>query len=208
MVQTFAVSHRAAGRVGRVRQTQARRRRPAAQGRQGQPGHRESDAEGTGHRRRPGRIADRDQATRHQRRRLLQRQLGAPVRESDAAGQFPRGAGDPADPGGALLHLRADGGRHAPGLGDPRGDDDRVRRAARAYAWGPSRPATLPCAKLGRGPDRQRRAGRRQHGRQGDALRHRQLRAVGDRDHRRLERLGQFHARFVHAAWAGWCRCG
>ncbi len=32
-----------------------------------------------------GRVADRHQATGHQRRRLLQRQLGASVRESDAA---------------------------------------------------------------------------------------------------------------------------
>ena len=30
-------------------------------------------------------VADRDQAARHQRRRLLQRQLGASVREPDAA---------------------------------------------------------------------------------------------------------------------------
>ena len=76
---------RAAGRVGRIRQSQARRRRPAAQGREGQSGDRKGDAEGAGHRRRPGRLADRDQAARHQRRRLLQRQLGAPVREPDAA---------------------------------------------------------------------------------------------------------------------------
>ena len=44
-----------------------------------------------------GRVADRDQATRHQRRRVLQRQLGASVRESDAAVELPRSAGDPAD---------------------------------------------------------------------------------------------------------------
>ena len=100
------LSDRAAGGVGRVRQSQARRRRPAAQGRQGQSGHREGDAEGTGDRRRPGRLADRDQAARHQRRRLLQRQLGASVREPDAAFELPRGAGHPADPGGAVLHLR------------------------------------------------------------------------------------------------------
>ena len=33
-----------------------------------------------------------------------------------------------ADPGGAVLHLRPHGRRHAPGLGDPRGDDAAVRR--------------------------------------------------------------------------------
>ena len=47
---------------------------------------------------------------------------------------------------------------------------------------------------------RLRAAGRRQHGRQGGALRHRQLDDLGDRDHRRLERLGQLHARQLHAA--------
>ena len=40
----------------------------------------------------PGGVADRDQATRHQRRRLLQRQLGASVRESDAAVELPGAA--------------------------------------------------------------------------------------------------------------------
>ncbi len=41
---------------------------------------------------RPGREPDRDQAARHERRRLLQRQLGASVREPDAALELPRGA--------------------------------------------------------------------------------------------------------------------
>jgi hypothetical protein len=53
-----------------------------------------------------GRVADRDQAARHQWRRLLQRQLGASAGEPDAAVELPRDAGHPADPGGALLHLR------------------------------------------------------------------------------------------------------
>ena len=43
-------------------------------------------------------------------------------------------------------------------------------------------------------------AHRRQHGRQGGPLRHRQFEPVGDRDDRRVERLGQFHARQLHAA--------
>ena len=57
----------------------------------------------------PGRLADRDQAARHQRRRLLQRELGASVREPDAALELPRDARDPADSGGAVLHVRRDG---------------------------------------------------------------------------------------------------
>ena len=70
----------------------------------------------------PDGVAGEHQGARHQRRRLLQRQLGASVRESDAAVEFPRDAGDPADPGGADLHLRADGGRYPPGLGGACGD--------------------------------------------------------------------------------------
>ncbi len=72
---------------------------------------------------RAGRVADRDQAARHERRRLFQHQFGAPVREPHAAVQLPGNAFDPADPGGAGVHLRQNGGRHAPGLGNP-GDDD------------------------------------------------------------------------------------
>ena len=43
-------------------------------------------------------------------------------------------------------------------------------------------------------------AGGRQHGGQGDALRHRELRALGHGDDCRLERLGELDARLVHAA--------
>ena len=47
----------------------------------------------------PGRVADCDQATGHQRRRVLQRELGPSVRESDAAVELPRAAVDSADLG-------------------------------------------------------------------------------------------------------------
>ena len=77
--------------------------------------------------RRPGRLADRHQAVGHQRRRVLQRQLSAPLREPHAVFQFLGGTGDPADPGGAVLHLWQDGRRHAPGMGDPGRDDDHLR---------------------------------------------------------------------------------
>ena len=59
---------------------------------EGRSGRREGDPEGAGARSGPGGVADRDQAARHQWRGLLQRQLGAPVRESDAAVQLPRNA--------------------------------------------------------------------------------------------------------------------
>ena len=49
---------------------------------------------------------------------------------------------------------------------------------------------------------------RRQHGRQGDALRHRELRAVGDRDDRRVERFGELRCTTRSRRSAGSCRCG
>ncbi len=53
-----------------------------------------------------------------------------PLRESHAILQFRDDAGDPADSCRAVLHLRQHGGRHAPGLGDPRGDDDDCSSAS------------------------------------------------------------------------------
>ena len=48
----------------------------------------------------PGRLAGSDQAARHQRRRVLQRQLGASVREPDAADQPAADVPDLPDSGG------------------------------------------------------------------------------------------------------------
>ena len=52
---------------------------------------------------------------------------------------------------------------------------------------------------VGRRSDAERAAVGRQHGRQGDALRHRELRTVGNGNDRRIQRLGECHARLVHA---------
>ena len=60
-----------------------------------------------------GRLAGGDQGARHQRRRLLQHQLGAPVREPDRVHQPRRDAGGADHPGGAGVHLRPDGRRTA-----------------------------------------------------------------------------------------------
>ena len=78
---------------------------------------RREDARGrrAGSRVRPGRLAGRDQAARHQRRRLLQRQLGNAVRERERAHQLRRAALDRPDPGGAHLHLRPLVGRQRQG---------------------------------------------------------------------------------------------
>ena len=69
-----------------------------------------------------------------------------------------------------------------------------------AVCYGSEQSGNPAAGEARRGPDRLRHAGRRQHGRQGNALRHRQFRAVGDRHDRRLERLGQLDARFVYPA--------
>ena len=47
----------------------------------------------------PGRLAGGDQGARHQRRRLLQRQLGDPVREPDRVLELRRDVPDPVHPG-------------------------------------------------------------------------------------------------------------
>ena len=70
-----------------------------------------------------GCLADRHQATGDQRRRVLQRQLRPPVREPHAALELCADAGDPADSGGAMLHVRPHGQRPAARLGATRGHD-------------------------------------------------------------------------------------
>ncbi len=97
-------------------------------------------------------------------------------------------------------------GDTAPGLGGARGHDRHLRRAADCVC---RRRAERPrLRQAGRRSRRERAAVGRQHGRQGGPVRHRQFRAVGDGDDRRLQRLGQRDARLVHADWAVWCRCG
>ena len=58
---------------------------------------------------RSGRVADRHQAARHERRRLLQLELGRALREPERAHELPRDALDPAHPGRPRLHVREDG---------------------------------------------------------------------------------------------------
>ena len=111
------------------------------------------------------------QGTGHQRWRVLQRQLFPSLRESDAADQPAGNRRDPAHPVRPHLYLRQDGRRYAAGLGlagrhaDTAGKPDPgglLQRAARQPAGrGP-----------GNRPGRQWHAARRQHGGQGDPLRH------------------------------------
>ena len=70
------------------------------------------------------------------------------------------------------------------------------RSACCARAGGQSRPSRSWASTRPPAPT----TGRRQHGRQGGPLRHRQLGAVGHGHDGRLQRFGQLDARFVHAA--------
>ena len=123
----------------------------------GQPKTKKATLTGAGDRGGTCGLADRHQAARHQRGRLLQRQLRPPLREPDAALESPRSAGHPAHPGRALLHVRRHGPRHAAGLGPPgrhdrdlRGDAEH-RRHRGAEGMG--------LREAGRGPHGQRAPG-------------------------------------------------
>ena len=79
------------------------------------------------------RLAGSHQAARHERRRLLQRQLRAPVREPDTVHQSRSDPVDLRPRRRADLHVRPHGQGHASGLGALLGDggdvpDGRVRR--------------------------------------------------------------------------------
>ena len=143
------------------------------------------------HRGRPGRLADRDQDARHQRRRLLQRQRRPSVREPDGAVELRADHLDLRDRRRADQRVRPHGRQPAPGLGHPRRHGRAVHRRRHRLLLGGS--ARQRCADRD-GPHR------RQHGRQGSPFRHRRLRAVRRHHHRRLVRRRQRHARLVHRA--------
>ena len=140
------------------------------------------------HRGRPGRLADRHQDARHQRRRLLQRQRRASVREPDRAVELRADDLDLRARRGADQRVRPHGRQPAPGLGHPRRHGRAVHRRRRRLLLG--RSARQRRAQRAR-PDR------RQHGGQGGPLRHRRLRAVRRHHHRRLVRRRQRHARLA-----------
>jgi hypothetical protein len=97
------------------------------------------------------------------------------------------------------------GRRHPPGLGRAGRDDGDVRDRRGLASPRPNKPATRCCRRWvwTRWPAP---AGRRQHGRQGRALRHRRLQPVRGDHHRGLVRRGQRHARLASRRWAAWCR--
>ena len=123
---------------------------------------------------------------------LLQRQLGAPVREPERLHQPARDLRPPDDPVRAHLHVRPAGQGPAPGLGALRGDVRALDRRRRPRDALRGRRATRRLAG-----DRRRR---RQHGGQGGPLRHRGVRPVRRVDDRHVDRLGQLGPRQLHAA--------
>ena len=128
----------------------------------------------TGDRPGSGGFAGSHQNDGHQRRRLLQRQFCASLRESERPHQFRPDGADFFDRRVAHQCLRSDGRQGAAGLGDLRGHGHfvfgrrvhRLRHRKRRQS-GFRKPAHRCRAK--------RASGRRQHGRQGGAVRHRQF---------------------------------
>ena len=137
-----------------------------------------------------GRLSGGDQAARHQRWRVLQRQFGAPVRESDRVQQLRRDAGGPAHSGGAGVHVRQDGRQPPPGIRDLLDDDDHVprggdRRLHRRGSRQPGAACRRPAHPRGRWLDRRQPRG------QGTAVRDRRLGAVQRDHHRHVVRRGR-----------------
>ena len=95
-----------------------------------------------GHRAGAGGVAGDHQAVRHQRRRLLQRQQRASLREPDAADELPGDVRHLRDLLGADLHARHDDRLAPPRLGGLGGDGVPVPRPASRSPTGPKRAAT------------------------------------------------------------------
>ena len=144
-----------------------------------------------GARARAGRQPDRDQAARHQWRRLLQRKLRASLRESERLDQHDPALGDSRHLARPRHHLRPHDRQGAAGLGAAFGDD---------AVHGGRLCRRLLGRSLRQSADAGARRRRRQYGGQGSPLRHRALDYLGDVHDRRLQRLGQLHAQLLHAA--------
>ena len=176
--------------AARRRDRAADRRRRGAEPRRPAHGHHPRRRD-PAHPRRAGGLPGGDQGARHQRRRLLQRQLRAPVREPQRLHQPARDLPAAAHPVRAAAHVRPDGRRQAPGLRDPRRDGRDLRgarwRCVTAFEAAPLR--------------------RRRSRRAGAAMEGKEMRfgvpasalfAAATTLH--LDRRGQLHARLVHPA--------
>ena len=138
--------------------------------------HRRSRAPTVDARGRPGRLAGGHQGARHERRRLLQRQLRDAVREPQRHHELPRDAPHPHHPRRPDGHVRPDGRQPPSGLGAATSRCSRCSSSASRSCTPRRRTAR---SRRARGGHR-----RRQPRGQGDPLRRHQLGAV-ERDHDR-----------------------
>src|SRR5450755_2083627 len=138
-----------------------------------------------------GRIPGGDQADVRRRRRVLQHELGPPVREPHRPHELRRGAVDAADPCCDDLHVRADGRPRPPRLGALHGDAGAVHRRRRHPVRGREPRHT---------GDACRRVARAEHAGQGTALRDRRLHTVRGGWHRKRRRRGQQRSGGLHRA--------
>ena len=99
--------------------------------------------------RRPGGQPGRDQAARHERWRLLQRQLGPPVREPRRRHQLRRDLGDPRHPVGPRRGLRGPRRLQAPGPRAARRDGRRSCSPSACSRSSPRARATRSSTALG-----------------------------------------------------------
>ena len=123
-----------------------------------------------------------------------------PFENPNGVHQLLRDAAGAGHPGGAGLHLRADGRHPPPGLRDLRDDVRDVPRRASSSPTSPRRTARRPSTRPACTPRVIARLDRRQHGGQGAALRHRRLGAVRRRHDRHLVRRRQQRDRVLHRA--------
>ena len=135
---------------------------------------------------------------RDQRRRLLQRQCRASLREPESPHELPLDVPDLRDPVRADLHLRAHGRQSTAGLGAVRRDVVPLpgRRHRRLLGGGGGQP-----------DDREppgHRTGPREHGGQGGPLRRRELRALRDGHHGRVAAAPSTRCTTASPRSAGW----
>ena len=161
-----------------------RRRHPEPQrpGRCDHRGRRDTDHPGWS-----GRLPGSDQGARYQRRRVLQRQLGAPVRKPEPLHQPVRDLPAAGHPVLAATHLRPDGRQRQAGPGHPRRDGVPVPGFAGHRV--DRRERSSRCRSAGGGGG---------HGGQGNALRHPGLGAVRSLHHHDVHRRGRLDALLVH----------
>ena len=187
--------------ANRLRRAGDRPRGQARPRREGAAEDEEDAAHRAGHRAGPRRRPRAHQESRHQWRRLLQRQRGTPVRESDSPREPSRAAVHRGPAGLAHLHLRAHDRPARSGLGAVRGDGRALRGGPPGL---PSGRAARPLPRRPGGGSRGRCfPGRRQHGGQGGPLRNRRLGPGRGYHVERRDRVIQLDARQLHspAAW-------